>query len=117
MGRVITIASHNEYLRVAVELGYPGAVLFFLLTLGIFLVVWNSAWVKRDPMFLVCAVAFYIFGLTDNTFSVPQAFFIMTAASFAGRRPSGLNAAPPHPFASSALPASSPSYVIRTPGA
>jgi O-antigen ligase len=84
-GRVATIASHNEYLRVAVELGYPGAVLFFLLTLGIFLIVWNSAWVKRDWMFLVCAFAFYIYGLTDNTFSVPQAFLIMTAASFAGR--------------------------------
>jgi O-antigen ligase len=111
-GRVSTIASHNEYLRVAVELGYPGAVLFFLLTLGIFLVVWNSAWVKRDPMFLVCAAAFYIFGLTDNTFSVPQAFFIMTAASFAGRGPSGLAAAQRHPFEPSAVP----SYV-RTPGA
>ena len=99
-----------------VELGYPGAVLFFLLTLGIFLVVWNSTWVKRDPMFLVCAFAFYIYGVTDNTFSVPQAFFIMTAASFAGSRASGESAAQSHPHGSSALPASTPSYV-RTPGA
>lgn len=86
-GTTGTIAGHNEYLRIAVELGYPGAILFFALTLGIFLLVWNSAWVRRDPMFLVCAVAFYIYGLTDNTFSVPQAYFILAAASFACQKP------------------------------
>lgn len=86
-GTVKTFAGHNEYLRIAVELGYPGAILFFALTLGIFLLIWNSAWVRRDPMFLVCAVAFYIYGLTDNTFSVPQAYFILAAASFACQRP------------------------------
>jgi hypothetical protein len=34
-------------------------------------------------MFLVCAAGFYLYGTTDNTFSVPQVFFILTAASFA----------------------------------
>lgn len=86
-GKTGTFAGHNEYLRIAVELGYPGAILFFALTAGIFLLVWNSAWVRRDPMFLVCAAAFYIYGLTDNTFSVPQAYFILAAASFACQRP------------------------------
>jgi O-antigen ligase len=86
-GKTGTFAGHNEYLRITVELGYPGAALFFALTLGIFLLVWNSAWVRRDPMFLVCAAAFYIYGLTDNTFSVPQAYFILAAASFACQRP------------------------------
>jgi O-antigen ligase len=85
VGVITTFASHNEYLRLAVELGYPGAIVFFALTLGIILLVWNSAWVGRDPMFLVCAAGFYIYGITDNTFSVPQAYFILTAASFAGR--------------------------------
>jgi len=85
-GKTSTFASHNEYLRIAVELGYPGAILFFLLTVGIFLMVWNSAWVRRDSMFLICAVAFYVYGITDNTFSVPQAYFILTAASFACQR-------------------------------
>jgi O-antigen ligase len=85
VGAITTIAGHNEYLRLAMELGYPGAILFFALTLGIVLLVWNSTWVGRDPMFLVCAAAFYIYGITDNTFSVPQAYFILTAASFAGR--------------------------------
>jgi hypothetical protein len=82
-GVITTFASHNEYLRLAVELGYPGAIAFFLLTLGIVFLVWKSDWVRRDPMFLVCAAAFYLYGTTDNTFSVPQAFFILTAASFA----------------------------------
>lgn len=86
VGVITTFASHNEYLRLAVELGYPGAILFFALTLGIVMLVWNSSWGGRDPMILVCAAAFYIYGITDNTFSVPQAYFILTAASFAGRR-------------------------------
>lgn len=85
VGVITTFASHNEYLRLAVELGYPGALVFFALTLGILLSVWNSTWVGRDPMFLVCAVAFFIYGITDNTFSVPQAYFILTVGSFAGR--------------------------------
>jgi O-antigen ligase len=86
-----TIAGHNEYLRLAVELGYPGAVIFYLITVGIFFMVWNSTWVRRDPFFLFCVLAFYLFSLTDNTFSVPQIFFILTVASFAGR---GESAAP-----------------------
>jgi O-antigen ligase len=85
VGAITTMAGHNEYLRLAVELGYPGAILFFALTLGIVFLVWNSTWVGRDPMFLVCAAAFYIYSVTDNTFSLPQAFFILTAASFAAR--------------------------------
>jgi len=80
-----TIGAHNEYLRLAVELGYPGAIIFFLLSLTICFIVWNSTWVRRDPMFLVCVLAFYLFGLTDNTFAVPQIYFLLTCASFAGR--------------------------------
>lgn len=102
-GAITTMAGHNEYLRLAVELGYPGAVLFFALTLGIVLLVWNSTWVGRDPTFLVCAAGFYIYSVTDNTFSMPQAYFILAAASFASR-PRNLrspvppfDAAPPHP--------------------
>ncbi len=105
-GKTGTFAGHNEYLRITVELGYPGAVLFFALTLGIFLLVWNSAWVRRDPMFLVCAVAFYIYGITDNTFSVPQAYFILAAASFACQRPAvaARHAADEPPSQSAAAP-------------
>jgi O-antigen ligase len=108
VGAVTTMAGHNEYLRLAVELGYPGAVLFFSLTLGIMLLVWNSAWVGRDPMFLVCAAAFYMYGVTDNTFSLPQAYFILAAASFAGRplrmhsSAEAFDAAAPHPATHSA---------------
>jgi O-antigen ligase len=93
-----TIAGHNEYLRVAVELGYPGAVLFFLLTLGICFLVWNSAWIKRDPMFLVSVAAFYLYTFTDNTLAAPQIYFILTVAAFAGRGDS-LAAAPDPRFA------------------
>jgi O-antigen ligase len=82
---VATIAGHNEYLRLAVELGYPGAIIFFLLTLIICFMVWNSAWIRRDPMFVVYVVSFYLYTLTDNSFSVPQIYFILTVASFAGR--------------------------------
>jgi O-antigen ligase len=80
-----TIGAHNEYLRLAVELGYPGAITFFVLSLTLCFIVWNSTWVRRDPMFLVCVIAFYLFGFTDNTFAVPQIYFLLTCASFAGR--------------------------------
>jgi O-antigen ligase len=103
-----TIAGHNEYLRLAVELGYPGAILFFLLTLTIFFMVWNSAWVRRDPMFLVCVVAFYLYSLTDNTLSAPHIYFILTVASFAGRGESAMPAISP-------LPSSQPSQNFSGP--
>ncbi len=108
VGAITTMAGHNEYLRLAVELGYPGAIIFFTLTLGIVFLVWNSTWVGRDPMFLVCAAGFYIYGATDNTFSLPQAYFILAAASFAGRPKSvrssarAFDAAAPHPSTPSA---------------
>jgi O-antigen ligase len=97
-----TIAAHDEYLRIAVELGYPGAFLFFALTVGIFLMVWNSTWVRRDPIFLVCVVAFYVYCLTDNAISSPTDVLILAAASFACQRrpllvasPAGIPPGPP----------------------
>ena len=105
-----TIAGHNEYLRIAVELGYPGAILFYLLTLSICFMVWNSAAVRRDPMFLVCVVAFYLYTLTDNTLAAPQIYFILTVALFAGR---GENAAPIK--TQGYFPAASPPLLGRRP--
>jgi O-antigen ligase len=84
--KTITVAAHDEYLRIAVELGYPGAFLFFALTVAIFLTVWNSTWVRRDPIFLVCVVAFYVYCLTDNAISAATDVLILTAASFACQR-------------------------------
>jgi O-antigen ligase len=86
-----TMAGHNEYLRIAVELGYPGAILFFLLNWTICFLVWKSPWVRKDPIFLVCVVTFYLYALTDNAFLAPQIAFFLTVASFAGR---GESAAP-----------------------
>lgn len=109
-GKTGTIAGHNEYLRIGVELGYPGAIIVFALTAAIFLVVWNSRWVRRDPMFLVCVAAFYIYTLTDNTLSVPQIYFILTAASFACQRSYSTGMVP--------APLDTVSAVrLRTPGA
>jgi O-Antigen ligase len=77
------ISAHDEYLRMAVELGYPGAVVVFVLSLCIFYLVWTSGRVRRDPMFLVCVAAFYVYCVTDNALTTPQNFFILVAASFA----------------------------------
>jgi O-antigen ligase len=101
-----TLAGHNEYLRIGVELGYPGAILFFLLTWTICFLVWKSVWVRKDPIFLVGVVTFYLYALTDNAFLAPQIFFFLTVASFAGR---GESAAPiqnrsPFPAVPPALP-------------
>jgi len=85
-----TIAGHNEYLRLAVELGYPGVILFFLLTWAICFLVWNSAWVRRDPMFPVYVAAFYLYAITDNAFLAAQIYLCLTFASFAGRGDSAI---------------------------
>jgi O-antigen ligase len=77
-----TIAAHNEYFRIAVELGYPGSIVFFLLTLWILFNVWISPWVQRDPVFLVTALSFLIYCMTDNAFGAPEIFLILTGASF-----------------------------------
>ena len=80
-----TIAGHDEYLRIAVELGYVGAAAVFILALVIFYKVWNTPWVRRDPTFAAAAASFLIYCLSDNAFGVPEIFLILTAASFANR--------------------------------
>ena len=105
------MAGHNEYLRIAVELGYPGAILFLLLNATLFFLVWKSAWVRKDPIFLVCVVTFYIYALTDNAFLTSQISFFLTVASFASH---GDSAAPVQdrshfPTVSPPLPAAQPS--------
>ena len=81
----VTLAAHNEYLRLAVELGYPGAAMAFLLIGGIMLNVWTSPHIGRDPGFLAACAAFFAFCYSDNALSVPMIFLVVSAAAFALR--------------------------------
>jgi O-antigen ligase len=111
-GKTSTIAAHDEYLRIAVELGYPGAFLFFALSIAILLVVWKSDWVRRDPMFLLCAAAFYVYCLTDNAIGTPQNFLFLTAAAFGcGRAREPLSAASPTGFSPRPPPLPAPAVL------
>jgi O-antigen ligase len=80
--RTATIAAHSEYLRMAVEFGYPGAVIFFIAVAALLLIVWRSRWVQRDPRFLVMSCSFFIYCITDNSLGGPEGFLILTLASF-----------------------------------
>lgn len=74
-----TVAAHNEYLRVSVELGYIGAVAFLLLLLGLLLRI------AIDPrnsnrLAFVSVVALYLANsYTDNTLYATYSFMILVA--------------------------------------
>jgi O-antigen ligase len=78
-----TMAAHNEYLRVAVETGYPGAVLIFCATALICLNIWRSTRVGRHVAFLAICVSFFIYCATDNALSSGVTPLALVLASFA----------------------------------
>lgn len=89
-----TMAAHNEYLRVAVETGYPGAVLIFCAIALICLNIWRSARVGRNVAFLVICASFFLYCATDNALSSGVAPLALVLASFAfpRRRQAGTRA-------------------------
>lgn len=90
-----TVAAHNEYLRLAVELGYPGVTLVFGLIGVIVLGTWASPRVGFDLTYLVTAATFFIFAATDNALSSNTTPMILLLASFAF--PAGAARAVPRP--------------------
>jgi O-antigen ligase len=74
-----TVAAHNEYLRVSVELGYIGAVAFLLLLLAIL------GRIAMDPRnanrlaFVGVSALYLVNSYTDNTLYATYSFMILVA--------------------------------------
>jgi O-antigen ligase len=70
-----TVAAHNEYIRLAAELGYPGAA---IAVFSLFLAFWGAV-VRRGPTDVVLALTviglFFLYSYTDNTLSVTYCLF------------------------------------------
>lgn len=91
-----TVAAHNEYLRLAVELGYPGVTLVFGLLALMVLGIWASPRVGFDMTYLLTASTFFIFAATDNAISSNTTPMVLLLASFlfpAGARPASARVA------------------------
>lgn len=70
-----TAAAHNEYLRLLVELGYPGAALFLLGLLFVFLGR-RLLSVTSLPLPALLLCMFFIYASTDNVFYLSYALFV-----------------------------------------
>ncbi len=81
-----TMAAHNEYLRLAVETGYFGAVLIFGGLVLLCLNLWASLRVNFQFAFLAACIAFFIYCRTDNAISSSFTPFLLVLASFAFAR-------------------------------
>lgn len=87
MQRTGTMAAHNEYLRLAVETGYFGAVAVFGCIALMCLNIWGSPRVRFRAVFLVACLSFFVYCQTDNAISSTNIPFVLVLASFAFARP------------------------------
>lgn len=78
-----TMAAHNEYLRIAVETGYVGAVIIFGAIALMCLNICRLSRVSHRFAFLAICVSFFIFCKTDNAISSSITPFALVLASFA----------------------------------
>jgi len=75
-----TIAAHNEYIRLLVEVGWIGSALMIFAGVALFTAIWSSRWISYNPIFLVSVIAFAIYSYTDNTLSRFEANAILIVA-------------------------------------
>lgn len=78
-----TFALHNEFLRISLELGTVGCVLFFLLLLGMLLNLVRCAKIDMLGTYAVAIGCFGLFCYTDNAFSAPSIFLFLPTAIMA----------------------------------
>jgi hypothetical protein len=72
-----TVGAHNEYLRVAVEIGFWPAVLFFIsFFIGIVFLAFSPV-CERRGLVLLAGVLYMVTFITDNSLSSPTLFLFM----------------------------------------
>lgn len=75
--------AHNDYLRLAVELGFVPSIIFFLLWLSVMLCVWAHPRCGYNPILLLGTMGFAVLCITDNALATTTHFplLIITAVS------------------------------------
>ena len=79
---VLTIAAHNEYIRLGVEIGWVGLGLLGAAIAALMYVNWASPPKRGDLLFPLMCLLFLLFSYSDNALSLPTIFGLMTAAYF-----------------------------------
>lgn len=77
-----TIAAHDEYLRLKLELGLVNSWIVVGLLMTICLKIWLSARVNFHLVFLAAAASFFIYCSTDNAISSALSPMVISLASF-----------------------------------
>lgn len=77
-----TIAAHNEYLRIAVETGYVGAISIFALLILMCIATWRRSVGPKNLTFILMCASFFIYCRTDNAISSTSTPLILMLASF-----------------------------------
>lgn len=67
-------AAHNDFIRIMVELGYVGSVIFYALFIIAVFWVWLSPHVDKNPIVLVALAGFLFLSRTDNALATPAYF-------------------------------------------
>jgi hypothetical protein len=75
-----TIAAHDEYLRLLVEVGWCGSILMILGGFALFYAIWSSRRMAYNPIMLFAVIAFAIYSFTDNTISRYEANALLVVA-------------------------------------
>lgn len=82
-----SLHAHNDYLRIAVELGFWPTIIFFCLWLFAMLAVWNHPRCGRNPIVLVGTITFAVLAFTDNAVSTSTHFPLLIIAAISGLAP------------------------------
>jgi len=77
-----TIAAHNEYLRMAVEMGFVGVILFMLLFAYLYYSIYATRDVKYKVFYWVGFINFLLYCGTDNAISSSVTIFSLVVTVF-----------------------------------
>lgn len=80
--KAVTIAAHNEYLRLTLETGYVGAALIFGLLAAIFIIRMIRFPDCRNLAYVSIVASFFVYCMTDNVLSSSLDFFALFMAGF-----------------------------------
>jgi O-antigen ligase len=85
--RVNSTAVHNDYVRLAAELGTPGTVVFYLLLTGAFAyaALRNGGW-RGLVVSLLAYLGFLAYSWSDNAFGTASDYMLMVLGVIAGMR-------------------------------
>jgi O-antigen ligase len=95
-----TVAAHNEYIRLLVEIGMVGGAVFLFGYIGLFLATAASPLCENRGGYMLIVAAFLMYSATDNTFTRFECVSILIVAFYGtsralGDRPKPKTSEPP----------------------